>query len=59
MADWMTVAEIADTLRTSHDTVRRAIKAGRLLAFKDGYVVRVRRADFDAYIERQQVRRAS
>lgn len=47
---FLTPAEAADVLRVSTETIRRAINAGRLEAFADGRVIRIRRSQLDAYI---------
>lgn len=46
--DWMTVAEVAETLRVSERFVRKLIADGRLPVVKVGVrVVRVRRSDLN------------
>lgn len=49
---WLTIDTCAVELDCSDETVRRAIKGGRLRAFKDGNHVRVRRSWLAAYIDR-------
>ena len=48
--EYLTVPEVAALWRCSPDTVHRAIRRGALPAFVDGRLVRVRRADLDAYM---------
>lgn len=47
---FLTPAEAAELLRVSTETIRRAISAGRLEAFTDGRVIRIRQSQLDAYI---------
>lgn len=52
--EWMTVAEIADQLRVSEETVRRWVRAGELPALniggpKAGY--RIRAADLEKFFQ--------
>ncbi|HET6481232.1 MAG TPA: helix-turn-helix domain-containing protein [Actinoplanes sp.] len=49
--EWLTVDEIAATLRVSNMTVHRLIDAGALPAYQFGRSVRIRSADFAAYQE--------
>ncbi len=49
-ARFLTVQEVADTLRVSSMTVYRLIKAGDLPAVRVGRSFRVREADVDAYL---------
>ena len=46
---FLTREEVADLLKVSTRTVDRYIDSGALLASKVGRLVRVRRADFDAF----------
>lgn len=46
----LTVQEVAERLRVHPITVRRHIKAGRLLAVRVGRSVRVRATDLEAYL---------
>ena len=52
--EWLTVAEITQTLKVHEETVRRWIRSGQLPAVllgsaKGGY--RVRRGDLDRFVE--------
>jgi excisionase family DNA binding protein len=47
----LTVAEIAERLRVEHKTVRALIKAGKLRAVRLGRVLRIREADYEAFLE--------
>lgn len=48
---WLTLDEVAESFQVSVPTIRRWIKAGRLPASKPGGVYRVRRRDFDEFVE--------
>ena len=50
--DFLTVADIAQTLKVNQQTVRNWIDGSRLPALRVGRRVRVRRADFDAFVDR-------
>jgi excisionase family DNA binding protein len=50
--EFMTVADIARILKLNQQTVRNWIDQGSLPALHVGRRVRVRRADFDALLER-------
>ncbi len=47
--EWLTVAEAADYLRVSRDTIYRWAKQGKLVLYKvGGTATRVRKSDLDA-----------
>jgi excisionase family DNA binding protein len=46
--DYLTVEEAARHLRVSGVTIRRRIRSGRLRAFKNGHLLRIRRRDLEA-----------
>lgn len=49
--EWLTVAEVADYLRVSRDTIYRWAKQGKLALYKvGGTATRVRRSDLDALV---------
>lgn len=52
---WVTTAEIANTLQVHEETVRRWLRSGRLPAVNLGRRAgwRVRRQDLDAFLEEQ------
>ena len=50
---FLTVAEVADTLRVSTMTVYRLIKSGELRAARVGKSYRLREEDVDAYLSKQ------
>ena len=49
--EFLTVAEIAQILKLNQQTVRNWIENGTLPALRVGRRVRVRRSDFDAFVE--------
>lgn len=50
----LTIAEVADRLNCAVITVRRRIEARKLVAWKDGRVVRVQESDLQTYIQNQK-----
>jgi excisionase family DNA binding protein len=53
--NFLTLREAADELKVSIDTIRRAYRAtdeGRLPVVRIGQVVRIRRVDWDRWVER-------
>jgi excisionase family DNA binding protein len=52
----LTVAETAATLNVCSKTVRREIHAGQLKAIRVGRQIRVRHADFMAYLRSRYIR---
>ncbi len=55
-ARFLTVSEVADTLRVSTMTVYRLIKGGQLPAVRVGKAYRVREDDIDEYLARSYTR---
>ncbi len=53
--EWLSVEEIAQELRVSEETVRNWIRRGQLKAYKFGRDFRVKREDYDDFIEKQAV----
>jgi excisionase family DNA binding protein len=49
--EWLTVEEIAQELKMHVDTVRGWIRDGKLKATRFGRDYRVRREDFDKFVE--------
>lgn len=50
--DWLTVAEVAKTLRVSPMAIYRLVHSKELPSAKVGNSIRIRRADADAYIRK-------
>ena len=50
-SEFLTVAEVAETLKLNQQTVRNWIDQGSLPALRIGRRVRIRRSDFDRLIE--------
>jgi excisionase family DNA binding protein len=55
----LTLADVAEELGCSVATVKRRIRAGRLPAFVDGRLVRVRSIDLTRYITERIVRHSA
>lgn len=53
--DYLTVDEIASTMRVAKMTVYRMIKRGELPSVRFGRSFRVSRAEFDAYVAKAAV----
>ncbi|MBI4615037.1 MAG: helix-turn-helix domain-containing protein [Planctomycetes bacterium] len=51
---YMTIAEAAQKLRVSIATIRRRIRAGRLRAYRNGRLLRIRESDLVALAEARQ-----
>ena len=51
----LTVAKIAVRLKVEHKTVRNLIKSGRLRAVRLGRLLRIREADYEAFLEASYV----
>jgi excisionase family DNA binding protein len=52
---FLTVQQVANTVGLHHKVVRRAIDAGELRAFKLRRRVRIKRTDFEAWVEANRV----
>lgn len=55
MDDFLTVTEIAETLKLNAQTVRNWIDEGRLPALHIGRSVRIRREDFERLLEESRI----
>lgn len=53
--DWLSTADAADALGITPRTLYRMIDNGDVAAFRFGRVIRLRRVDVDAFIERSRV----
>ena len=51
MSAFLTLAEVAEHLGCSDESVRRAIHRGSLLAFRDGRLIRVHRDALEDYVQ--------
>lgn len=49
--EWLSVGEVAQALRMDEETVRKWIRRKQLKAYKFGRDYRIRRDDFDRFIE--------
>jgi excisionase family DNA binding protein len=57
--EFLTVAEVAETLKLNQQTVRNWIDQGSLPALRIGRRVRIRRSDFERLIEAGETRPGS
>jgi excisionase family DNA binding protein len=51
--EWLTIEEIAEELRVSEETVRRWIRTKQLKALSIGRGYRIRRKDFEDFLDRR------
>lgn len=51
MEEWLTVAEVAETLKVTPRAVRSWIKEGRLKAVKIGRIIRIKKEDLDTLLK--------
>ncbi len=45
------IEEVAEALGVSHGTVRERIRTGKLKARREGKLYRIRKSDFEAYVQ--------
>ena len=55
MRAYLSIAEAAEILAVSPKTIRRRIDGGGLPAFRDGRLIRIKRADLDEYVARMSI----
>jgi putative molybdopterin biosynthesis protein len=48
---WLTVEQVADELEVGRRTIHGLIDKGAIPGYKVGRVIRIKRADMDAYLE--------
>lgn len=51
MTTWLTPVEAAEYLKCSDRTVRDAVKAGDIPAYRIGRLMRLKASDLDAWVE--------
>ena len=56
MGEILTVADVADLLKVSDRTVRNWIEAGKLKGYRFGQAYRIKKADFEAFIEESEIK---
>lgn len=49
--EWLSVDDVAQTLRMDEETVRKWIRRKQLKAYKFGRDYRIRREDFDQFVK--------
>jgi excisionase family DNA binding protein len=52
--DWLTVDEIAKDLKVTIETVRNWIKSKQLPAYKVGRDYRIRRSDYETFLQKRK-----
>ena len=55
MSEILSISEVAEQLKVSDRTVRNWIEKGMIKAYRFGLVYRIRKEDFDAFIQASQV----
>jgi excisionase family DNA binding protein len=55
-APLLTIAEVAELLGVSIETVRRRINTGELRVIRDGRIIRIHPDDLEAYIAIRRIR---
>ena len=52
--EFLTVTEVAKTLRVSRMTVYRLVEDGKIPAYRFGHIFRIALDDFNAFVERNK-----
>jgi excisionase family DNA binding protein len=53
--DLLTISEVAELLKVSDRTVRNWIEKGTIKAYRFGLVYRIKKSDFDNFVNESQV----
>jgi excisionase family DNA binding protein len=51
-SEWFTVQEAAAYLKLTVQTIRSYVKSGKLPAYRNGRVIRIKRIDLDAFFKK-------
>jgi len=54
---WLSVVDIAEEMRVEIDTVRGWIRRGDLVAYRVGNTYRIKREDFDKFLEARRTKK--
>lgn len=54
MDEWLTLKQIADELKYHIETVREWVRTGQLTGYKMGRDYRVKRSDFNKFLEERK-----
>ena len=46
----MTIAETAKYLRVSVSTIRKFVKTGKLLSYRQGHIIQLKQSDIDSFL---------
>ncbi len=57
--DFLTVKELANTLKVNKMTVYRYIKSGKIEAYKVGKDYRIKKKEFDSFLEKIKTKQAT
>ncbi len=49
--EWLTIQEAADYIRIKPTTIRKYIRNGKLISYRQGNIVRLKRSDLDNFLE--------
>ena len=52
--EWLTIEESAKHLKLSVPGIRKYIKQGKLLAYRQGRIIRLKKSDLDAFLKPSQ-----
>jgi excisionase family DNA binding protein len=50
--EWLTIAEAANYLKLSTQSIRNYLKDKKLPAYRNGRVIRIKRTDLDAFFKK-------
>lgn len=48
--EWMTIDEAARYLKVSVPSIRKYVKSGKIPSYRQGYIIRLNKADLDAFL---------
>lgn len=49
--EWLTIEEAARHLKVSVPAIRKYIRAGKLLHYRQGRIIRIKRSDLDNFLQ--------
>ncbi len=53
--EWLSVEQIANELGLTEDTIRNYIRTRQLTAYRIGNTYRIKREDFDKFLEKRKI----
>ncbi len=48
--EWLTIQEAADYIRVKPTTIRKYMRNGKLVSYRQGNIVRLKRSDLDSFL---------